>query len=292
MRKADSQVKAVLETDRFLIPYRIFENDAPHIVCVNGVQQSMAMWQSFIARFSRKYRIVLFDFPNQGKAKITSGSDQISLNEQIEILHAVLDKTGTRVDATLCAASWGGVVAAAFAASYPARITRMVLASLGTKPSRKLVETIEQGVTVGVKNRKKMAEVLLKSFGEDLPPSIKQKIVSQFRTMTEERVRAFYEHGLFVISSKSLSEVVDLKSIKAKTILLNGEKDAIIDLDDVKLLASQIPDCEMIIVKGVGHFLHLEDAGVLDIYETILSSSAAPGSSALHRRDQRFHSLT
>ena len=292
MRKADSQVKAVLETDRFLIPYRIFENDAPHIVCVNGVQQSMAMWQSFIARFSRKYRIVLFDFPNQGKAKITSGSDQISLNEQIEILNAVLDKTGTRVDATLCAASWGGVVAAGFAAIYSMRIKRMVLASLGTKPSRKLVETIEQGVTIDMKNRKKMAEVLLKSFGEDLPPSIKQKIVSQFRTMTEERVRAFYEHGLFVISSKSLSEVVDLKSIKAKTILLNGEKDAIIDLDDVKLLASQIPDCEMIIVKGVGHFLHLEDAGVLDIYETILSSSAAPGSSALHRRDQRFHSLT
>jgi pimeloyl-ACP methyl ester carboxylesterase len=168
----------------------------------------------------------------------------------------------------------------------------LVLASLGTKPSRKLVETIEQGVTVDMKNREKMAEVLLKSFGEDLPPSIKHKIVSQFRTMSEERVRAFYEHGLFVIASKSLSEVVDLKSVKVKTILLNGEKDAIIDLDDVKLLASQIPDCEMIIVKDVGHFLHLEDAGVLDIYETILSSGTLPASLALHSRVQRFHPLT
>jgi pimeloyl-ACP methyl ester carboxylesterase len=283
MLKATSQLKAVLETDRFIIPYRIFENDAPHIVCVNGVQQSMAMWQTFIARFSRQYRIVLFDFPNQGKAKITSGSDQVTLDEQIEILNAVLDKTGTRLDATLCAASWGGVVAVAFAATHATRIKRLILASLGTKPSRKLVETIEQGVTVDMKNREKMAEVLLKSFGEDLPPPIKHKIISQFRTMSEERVRAFYEHGLFVLSSKSLSEVVDLKSIKVKTILLNGEKDAIIDLDDVKLLASQIPDCEMIIVKGVGHFLHLEDVGVLDIYDTILSSGTAPDSPAIHR---------
>jgi pimeloyl-ACP methyl ester carboxylesterase len=283
MRKATSQLKAVLETGRFIIPYRIFENDAPHIICVNGVQQSMAMWQSFIARFSCRYRIVLFDFPNQGKAKITSGSDQITLNEQIEILHAVLDETGTRIDAWLCAASWGGVVAAAFAAAYPLRIKRMVLASLGTKPSRKLVDTIEQGSTVDMKNPEKVAEVLIQSFGEDLPSTLKQKIASQFRTMTEERLRAFYEHGLFVIASKSLSEVVDLKSIQARTILLNGEKDAIIDLDDVNLLASQIPDCEMIIVKGVGHFLHLEDAGVLDIYETILSSGAAPVSPAIHR---------
>jgi len=64
--------------------------------------------------------------------------------------------------------------------------------------------------------------------------------------------------------------MVDLRSIKAKTILLNGEKDAIIDLEDVKFLASQIPNCESRIVKDVGHFLHMEREEVLDIYEDIL----------------------
>ncbi|HBA40562.1 MAG: hypothetical protein A2W10_09690 [Deltaproteobacteria bacterium RBG_16_55_12] len=292
MKKTASQVKAVLETGRFLIPYRVYENKAPHIVCVNGVQQSMAMWQTFISRFSRKYRIVLFDFPHQGKAKIISGSEQVSLNEQIGILKAVLDKTGTSVEATLCAASWGGVVAVGFDTTYPARIKRLVLASLGTKPNRKMVEMIEKGMAVDVKNRETMAEVLLKCFGQDLPSPVKRKIISQFRAMKEERVRAFYEHGLFVISSKSLSEVVNLKNVKAKTILLNGEKDTIIDLEDVKFLASQIPDCEMIVVNGVGHFLHLEDAGVLDIYETILSSGVGPESPASHRQDNGFHPLT
>ena len=292
MRKTVLQVKADLATGRFVIPYRVYENDAPHIVCVNGVQQSMAMWQTFISRFSRKYRIVLFDFPNQGKAKIISGADQVSLNEQIEILKAVLDKTGTSVDATLCAASWGGVVAVGFAASYPAGIRRLILASLGTKPNKKMVETIEKGTAIDMTDREKMAEVLLKSFGQDLPSSIKQKIISQFRTMTEERLRVFFEQGLFVISSKSLSEVVNLQNIKAKTILLNGEKDTIIDLEDVKFLASQIPDCEMIVVKGVGHFLHLEDAGVLDIYETILSPGVGPEFPALHRQEYGSYPLT
>ena len=292
MKKTASQVKSVLEAGRFLIPYRIYENDGPHIVCVNGVQQSMAMWQSFISRFSRKYRIVLFDFPNQGKARIVSGPEQVSLNEQIEILKAVLDQTGTGVDATLCAASWGGVVAVGFAAMHSARIQRLVLASLGTKPNRKMVETIEKAVAVDVKNRAKMAEILLKSFGQDLPLSVKRKIIGQFHAMKEERLRAFFEHGLFVIASKSLSEVVNLQNIKAKTILLNGEKDTIIDLEDVKVLSSQIPDCEMIVVKGVGHFLHLEDAGVLDIYETILSPGVGPEFPALHRQEYGSYPLT
>ena len=88
--------------------------------------------------------------------------------------------------------------------------------------------------------------------------------------MKEEKIQAFYEHGLFVISSKKLSDIVKLGDIKARTILINGEKDTIIDLDDVKFLASQIPNCELKILKDVGHFLHMEREDVLDVYEDIL----------------------
>ncbi len=264
--------KDVIEMGRFLIPYRLYENKGPHLIFINGVQQSMAMWQSFISRFAGTYRIVLFDFPNQGKAKILFGPSKLSLDEQVEILSAVMEKTGISRDGTICAASWGGVIAAAFAAQYRDRIKRLILASLGTKPNKKMVETIKKGSNLDMKDREQMAQTLIKSFGETLPERFKQSIINQFRAMKEESVQAFYEHGLFVISSKQLSEIVDLRSIKAKTILLNGEKDPIIDLEDVKFLASQIPDCELKIIKGVGHFLHMESEEVLDIYEDILLS--------------------
>jgi pimeloyl-ACP methyl ester carboxylesterase len=272
MIEAVSQVKDILKTGRFLIPYRIYENAGPQIICINGVQQSMAMWHSFVRRFSRDYRIVLFDFPNQGKAKITDGPVRVTLDEQVDILQAMVDKTGIGPEVTMCAASWGGVIAAAFAAKYPSRIKRLILASLSTKPNKKMVETIKAGSSLNINNREQMAQTLINSFGEDLPPLIKQRIISQFRTMDEENIRAFYEHGLFVISSKKLSDLVNLKNIKAKTILINGEKDTIIDLEDVTPLVSLIPDCEMRIIKGVGHFLHMEHESVMDIYADILSS--------------------
>lgn len=231
----------------------------------------MAMWHSLVSRFKNHYRIVLFDFPNQGKGQIISGSaQQPSLDEQVEILMAVMDKTGVSTDATVCAASWGGVVAVAFAAKFRDRVRRLVLASLGTKPNKKMIETIKQGAAIDMNNRDQMASVLIKGFGDNLPLRFKQKIISQFRTMKEESIRAFYEHGLFVISSKQLGEIVNLKNIRAKTILLNGEKDTIIDLDDVRFLASQIPDCQIRIIKDAGHFLHMEREGILDIYENIL----------------------
>ena len=270
MKTAIVPLKGMLKTGRFLISYRIYENKGPQLICINGVQQTMAMWQTFISRFSRDYRIVLFDFPNQGKAKVLLGPLQVSLDEQVEILSAVMEETGITPEATICAASWGGVIAVAFAAKYRDRIKRLILASLGTKPNQKMVETIKNGSGIDMNDRDQMAQTLLKSFGETLPPRLKQNIVNQFRNMKEEKIQAFYEHGLFVISSKKLSDIVKLGDIKARTILINGEKDTIIDLDDVKFLASQIPDCELKILKDVGHFLHMEREDVLDVYEDIL----------------------
>ncbi|MDD5595876.1 MAG: alpha/beta hydrolase [Candidatus Omnitrophica bacterium] len=267
-----SCIKGEFKTGRFLVPYRIYENNGPHIVCVNGVQQSMAMWHTFVRRFSRDYRIALFDFPDQGKGKIFSGPARLSFDEQVELLFKVMEKTKTSPNVTLCAASWGGVVAVGFAAKYGEMIKRLILASLGTKPNKNMVETIKIGTKMDMKNRQEMARVLIKSFGENLTKQFKEKIISQFNTMSDESLRAFCEHGLFVIASKKLTDLVDLKKIKAKTILLNGEKDTIIDLDDVKSLACQIPNCEMKIIKGVGHFLHMEREEVLDIYAEILSS--------------------
>ena len=270
MKKSVFCLKAELRVGRFLIPYRLYKNDGPQIICVNGIQQSMAMWHMLITRFSHDYQMVLFDFPNQGKAKILSGPSKASLDEQVEILLAVMDKTGINAEARLCTASWGGVVAAALASRYPDRVKRLIMASLGTKPNKKMVETIKKGANLDPKDRDVMAETLIASFGQALPSHLKLGIVNQFKNMDVKSIQAFCEHGLSVIASKQLSEVVKLSSIKAKTILLHGENDTIIDLDDVKFLAAQIPDCKLKIIKGVGHFLHMEQETVLDVYADIL----------------------
>jgi len=269
-RHGSAIVKGIIEFGRYIIPYRIYNNEGPHLICLNGVQQSMAMWHSFILRYAPHYRIVLFDFPGQGKGKVVSGPIFVTLDEQVEILREVIKTTGINKSVTMCSASWGGIVAMAFASRYQKDVKQLCLASLGTKANDAMVETIKKGFEIDPQNRQKMADILIESFGQNLPENVKNKIVTQFHSMSQENLQAFYEHGLFVISTKKLGNLINLSSIKAKTFLIYGERDTIIDLEDVKFLSSQIPQCEVRIVKNAGHFLHMEREDTFDIYEDIL----------------------
>jgi len=230
----------------------------------------MAMWHTLVERYAPYYRIVLFDFPNQGRGKVVSGQSLVTMDEQVDILREVIKATGTNNEVSLCAASWGGIIAMAFAARYHGRVKQLCLASLGTKANAKMVETIKKGFAVDPENRQKMADILIEGFGQNLPKDIKNKIVKQFHSMSQENLKAFYEHGLAVISAKKIGDLIKLSDIREKTFLIYGEKDTIIDLDDVRFLSSQIPNCEVRIIKGAGHFLHMEQIDIFDIYADIL----------------------
>ena len=173
---------------------------------------------------------------------------------------------------TICSASWGGVVALAYAQKYPRSINRMLLGGMATRPNQSMIKTIGEGCRIDPGERKEMAEVLIGSFGTNLPESMKNRIFRQFCAMSKEQLRAFCDQGLFVLSASNLGEVVDFKNIPVDTILFRGENDTITDLDDVKFLAAQLPNCRLKIVKNVGHFLHLESDEVLEDYYAFLPS--------------------
>lgn len=265
-------IKGKLSVQRFVVPYRVYGEGERTLVFINGIMQSMAMWHTFVRRFSQRYRIVIFDFPNQGSGRVVAGSFQLSLEEQVDILDAVIKAAGGEDQLTVCSASWGGVVAMVYAARYPQRLKRLILASMGTRPNQKMIETITKGLEMPTVNRLEVAETLIESFGQNLPEAMKNKITRQFQRMGSEELAAFCQHGITLLSVRELGKVVDVSTIQCKTILVHGEKDAIVDLEDVRFLASQIPHSEVKVIKDVGHFLHLEKDELLDVYEDILAA--------------------
>ena len=263
--------KGKLNVQRFVIPYRVYGSGETSLVFLNGIQQSMAMWHSFVCRFSHRFRIVLFDFPNQGTGRIVEGPADLSLDEQVDILNAVIETTGVDSRLTVCSASWGGVVALAYAERHPEKLQSLILASIGTKANQKMVEMITKGLEMPVKDRFELAKSIIENFGRNLPPAMKSRIVNQFQRMDMQAFQAFLKHGLNVLSVRDLDKVVDVSKVQCKTVLVYGENDAIVDLEDVRFLASQMADSEVKVIKDVGHFLHLEKEELLDVYEEILS---------------------
>lgn len=265
-------IKGKLSVQRFVVPYRVYGEGERTLVFINGIMQSMAMWHTFVRRFSQSYRIVIFDFPNQGSGRVVAGSFQLSLEEQVDILDAVIKAAGGEDQLTVCSASWGGVVAMVYAVRHPQQLKRLILASMGTRPNQKMIETITKGLEMPTVNRLEVAETLIESFGQNLPEAMKNKIMRQFQRMGSEELAAFCQHGITLLSVRELGKVVDVSKIQCKTILVHGEKDAIVDLEDVRFLASQMPHSEVKVIKDVGHFLHLEKDELLDVYEDILAS--------------------
>ena len=242
------------------------------MVCVNGAQQTMAAWRPVVNYFSRDYRLLLFDFPGQGRAQISSGSALVDLDEQVEVLQQVLSAQNAPEKWIVAGASWGGVVVAAFAARFPHLVDKIILASFGTRVNEQLVQAIREGQQLnGTATGEQVAGVIIKYFGQHLNEAFKKKMYDQFKNIKKEHLDNFHAHGQLLRTAKHINEVVDLNSIKAQTLIINGEMDTVMDADDITLAAAQIANCVVKIVPGVGHFLHNESDDVLGIYETFLS---------------------
>jgi pimeloyl-ACP methyl ester carboxylesterase len=267
-----NKTRGEITVGRFLIPYRLFGQGSRFLVCVNGAQQTMAAWRPVVTYFSRDYRLLLFDFPGQGRARIISGSAVVTLDEQIEVLHQVLSAQNTSEKSIVAGASWGGVVVAVFASRFPHLVDKIILASFGIRVNEKLAQAIRDGQRLNeTATGEQVADVIVKYFGQHLNESFKKKMYDQFKNITEEHLANFHAHGQVIKTTKHINEVVDLRSIKAQTLIINGEMDTVMDLEDITFAAAQIPNCLVKIVPGVGHFLHNESDDVLSVYRDFLS---------------------
>src|ERR1700754_749139 len=106
--------KSVVQTGRFEVPTAIAGGTGPLIVGVNGAQQTMGSWRALVKFFvPRGWRVLLFDFPGQGRGRIIDGGPDVSLDEQVEITRAVIDSISPAAPVNLIGGSWGAVVGAA-----------------------------------------------------------------------------------------------------------------------------------------------------------------------------------
>lgn len=102
----------------------MFGNGAKMLLCINGAQQSIASWFSIARYFSSHggFTLVCFDFPGQGRAAINSGSEEVTVEEQLEVINGVANRFSPGVSFCMISASWGNVISAIYASRFPDRV--------------------------------------------------------------------------------------------------------------------------------------------------------------------------
>lgn len=278
-----------LALGRFVIPYAEVGDGARCLVCVNAVQQTMAAWRAFISRFAAdaRYRLVMFDFPNQGRARIRSGPVGVPLLEQVDVLGAVVDALSPQAPVGLIGGSWGSVIAAAFAATRPSRVSTLILGSFQTRSNARLraitrrgMRLIERGDLEG------LGALFVEGFGGRMREASQQRLRQQFRRLGPDQLRQILIQGQVLLDCGDIDAVVDLRAIRARTLIVNGADDPIVDIDDAWEAAVRIPHSEVRVLPDVGHFLHVERPEIMEVYSAFLARAgrpAEPGIAPRHR---------
>ena len=267
-----NKLKGTVKYDRFVIPYRVYGKGKKTLVCVNGAQQTMAAWRSVVSRFRHNYSVVTFDLPGHGKSEILSAPITVSLDEQVACLKEIIQATHSNDTLHIIGASWGTIVVAAYAARYPEVPDKLILGSFGVKPSSAMLQVIRQGRWLYEADRgPEAAHLIIECFGQQISDGHKDRIVNQFKEMRAEQQLCFYEHCEFVENIGHIDELVELGRIKARTLIINGGNDTILNIQDLEQAAVAIPWCESHIVEDAGHFLHFEQPDILQIYEAFFA---------------------
>ena len=231
----------------------------PWLVLIQGMGLDRLGWEPVLRKLGRHFRLVLVDNRGVGHSDRSAGSFTVA--DMAGDIVAVLDAAGLR-RAHVLGASLGGLVAQELAITRPERVDGLVLACTApgwpfTYPmpvaSMRLMVTTGR-MTAEAARRAHTENALSAGTVRDHPELVNRLLELQGSRPADAGVRpaqaaagARYAGGL----SKA--------RIGARTLVLHGGADQVVDPRNGKLLASRIPGARLVTFPELGHLLFWED---------------------------------
>jgi len=231
--------------------------DGPTFVLVNGLTQYIKIWEPFReALAERAFRVATFDLLGQGhsdKPSLFIGQD-----EQVVVLRDLIDALGDR-PVFLAGISFGAVIALRYAIAYPDRIA-------GLAPMSAFAELTPQLLMLGKALR---TGLILggTSYLQDLlfPMNVSDAYITErLDKLDEAKRKGWLINDLYALQNLMESFLdfepltPQLPSIRAPTMILNGEFDFFTPRKLHESLRTHIPDSALVIVPRVYHAFTLE----------------------------------
>ncbi|MFN2258978.1 MAG: alpha/beta fold hydrolase [Parasphingopyxis sp.] len=225
--------------------------DAPVLVLLHGFTMSLESWDGWVDRLAGDYRIIRFDLLGHG----LTGPDPLKRyapEERVETLGRLLDALDIE-RATLGGNSFGGLVAWRYAARHPERVDRLILVDSGAYSIYGVAdEPVPVAPAIQAHLRNPTDAGFAASMGTIFADRsrISEARFAQIRAMMEGNGDAFVDH----LAEFTLPDPTpDLARIAAPTLILWGEEDRLIPLEQASRLASAIPNARLVTYPGVGH---------------------------------------
>lgn len=252
-------------------PYQVYRAgmEGPVLLLVHGFPMNHVQWENQFLHFSATCRVIAPDLRGLGGSRVLDDHAVVTMEQHADDLHALLQELHISEPVIFVGLSMGGYVAWQMARKYPQSLRGLVLCH-----TRIIADTAEQASarhqlaeqTLKDNSSLKIEETMLPRL---LPPDADHHIVELVRQMARSSSVAGLVAALRGMAQRpEMSQV--LSTIRAPTLAISGERDAISPPSEMSAWASQIPQAKFVTLPKVGHLSPLESPNA---FNQLLSES-------------------
>ena len=251
----------------------------PWLVLIQGLGFDRHGWDPVTRKLRRHFRLVLVDNRGSGLSDLPAGSFAVA--DMARDVVAVLDDAGVRRAHTM-GVSLGGMMAQELAVDYPDRVDGLVLVS--TMPGwpfafpmpavsvRLLAATRSMTREAALRRH---AENALSAYTLEHQPEVVDRLVNIQRSRQADPRAVSAQAAAGARYAGRLRQT----RIRARTLVVQGTADTVVDPGNGKLLADRIPGARLVIFPDLGHLLFWQDPGAFTtaVISFLLSTSGNDG---------------
>jgi pimeloyl-ACP methyl ester carboxylesterase len=258
---AHAESSKFIEIDGIKLHYQEFgDESAPKIILIHGYTASVYVWKTTAPLLAEAgFHVLAVDLVGFGYSAKPSWFDY-TIGSQARIVSRFMDRLGIG-QAVIVGSSYGGAVAATLALDYPARVEKLVL--------------VNAVINDDVKNHPILRLAAIPGIGEVITPFlIDSRVFLRFRMhrtlaranhhmITDERVANVQRpissaegHRSVLATSRNWHAnriEKDAYLINHQTLLIWGEEDRVIPLENGLKLYDSIVRSRLVVLKNCGH---------------------------------------
>jgi 3-oxoadipate enol-lactonase len=242
--------------------YEVFGNTSSSktIVFLNGLTQTTLAWALMTPYFKGDFRIILLDFIFQGKSE--KAKHWRDFDQHAEDVKCVLDAEKVN-KINMVGISYGSLAAQHFAVRFHERLEKLVLISTFAHKTP-YYEAIElswwRALEAGGYNL--MLDIMLPTVLSEnyfSNPFIPIAAIKETRRDLQHAPETILNLMMATKERKDFRK--ELNKIKAPTLIIQGEKDALFPVHLAEEVKNNIPGSDLYVVRNAGHTLNLEHFG-------------------------------
>ena len=248
-----------LNLSDFELHYEVYGNGEP-VALIPGFAGGAWMWSRQVGPLATKFRVITFD--PRGIGQSSFGSQPLTIRLLADDLLAFLRKL--RIDkAHILGASFGGFVGQEFALAYPdsTKTLSLCCTSFGgpnhVAPSMEILMALASTSDFNGEDRirRSLSTAFSAGFVRDHTDEVEEIVKLRLaNTVMEEAYRSQLTAAVgFNVESR-------VGAIKARTLVLTGDADVVVPMQNSRNLAAKIPGAELRSVAGGSHLFFIEKA--------------------------------